>query len=82
MRKKNLVPGIFMWFAFWGCLGLTLAAQAAGVERETLVVFTSDNGASPSAASSAIAEGHQPNKPYRGGKAQLLEGGHLCAGRK
>ncbi len=38
---------------------------------ETLVIFSSDNG-----ASKAKEQNHRPNGPYRGVKSQLWEGGH------
>lgn len=50
--------------------------HAAGLSENTLLIFTSDNGASPNAAASAIQKGHQPNKPWRGGKSLNFDGGH------
>jgi len=55
---------------------------AAVLEREkltenTLFIFTSDNGCSPQALFSELAEhGHHPSGPWRGHKADLFEGGH------
>ncbi|WP_237607733.1 sulfatase family protein [Roseimaritima sediminicola] len=48
-----------------------------GIDDETLVVFTSDNGCSPQANFSVLKEhGHDPSAGYRGHKADLYEGGH------
>jgi arylsulfatase A-like enzyme len=52
------------------------ALQEAGIDENTLVMFTADNGASPVAAGSAMRKGHKPNSPYRGGKSTIWEGGH------
>jgi len=47
------------------------------IERETLVLFTSDNGCSPRADFPALrALGHFPSYVYRGHKADIFEGGH------
>ena len=58
--------------------GRILAALAAeGLARDTLVIFTSDNGCSPAAEiDELIAKGHHPSGPLRGHKADLFEGGH------
>lgn len=45
--------------------------EAGGLSENTLIVFTSDNGAYVQAE-----KGHRPNGPYRGEKSQLWEGGH------
>ena len=46
------------------------------MNENTLIIFTADNGASPAAAKTAIANNHIPNNPFRGGKTLLWEGGH------
>lgn len=47
------------------------------IERETIVIFTTDNGTSPAAKIDALeAQGHIPNGRYRGAKADVFEGGH------
>jgi arylsulfatase A-like enzyme len=59
------------------------ALRAAGIEDNTLVIFTSDNG-SPEQDGTGMAGamgsvkrlGHEPNYPFRGMKTDLWEGGH------
>ncbi|MDU8886978.1 arylsulfatase [Yeosuana sp. MJ-SS3] len=51
--------------------------ENTGIENNTLVVFTSDNGCSPAADfNEMIAKGHYPSSIYRGHKADIFEGGH------
>jgi arylsulfatase A-like enzyme len=51
--------------------------KEAGIEQNTLVIFTSDNGCSPQADFEVLAEaGHNPSYIYRGHKADIYEGGH------
>ncbi len=53
------------------------AIREAGVEENTLVIFTSDNGCSPRANFEQLAEkGHYPSSIFRGSKADIFEGGH------
>lgn len=48
-----------------------------GIEKNTLVIFTSDNGCSPTANFDVLAsKGHNPNYIFRGHKADIFEGGH------
>ncbi|MEW4451490.1 arylsulfatase [Bremerella sp. JC817] len=48
-----------------------------GIEENTIVFFTSDNGCSPQANFPVLKEkGHDPSAGYRGHKADLYEGGH------
>ncbi|MCY4160296.1 MAG: arylsulfatase [Flavobacteriaceae bacterium] len=47
------------------------------IDENTLVIFTSDNGCSPTANFPELnAKGHWPNHPFRGHKADIYEGGH------
>ncbi len=56
---------------------LMAALKAEGIDENTLVIFTTDNGCSPAAAMTELAaKGHQANYIYRGAKADLFEGGH------
>jgi len=49
----------------------------AGIEENTIVIFTSDNGCSPQANFKLLLEkGHDPSAGYRGYKADIFEGGH------
>ena len=51
--------------------------ESAGIENNTLIVFTSDNGCSPAAGiDDLINKGHYPSHLYRGHKADIYEGGH------
>ena len=56
---------------------LELAIKEAGIEDNTLVIFTSDNGCSPEADFELLGnKGHDPSYIYRGHKADIFEGGH------
>lgn len=51
--------------------------EAQGLAKNTLVIFTSDNGCSPQADFPALlAKGHHPCGVFRGHKADIFEGGH------
>lgn len=51
--------------------------QRNGLEDNTLIIFTSDNGCSPMANFKNLAEkGHNPNFDFRGHKADIFDGGH------
>ncbi|MCE9562834.1 MAG: arylsulfatase [Planctomycetes bacterium] len=53
------------------------AIKAAGVEDNTLIVFTSDNGCAPYIGAKELeSRGHFPSGPLRGYKADAWEGGH------
>ncbi len=53
------------------------AIKEAGIENNTIVFFTSDNGCSPAADYEVLAKfGHDPSYIYRGTKADIFEGGH------
>ncbi len=53
------------------------AVADAGIEKNTLIIFTSDNGCSTTANYKVLLEkGHNPSSIYRGTKADLFEGGH------
>ena len=59
-------------------MGQLLAAlKEAGVDDNTMVIFTSDNGCSPAAKIEELTEkDHYPSHIYRGYKADIYEGGH------
>lgn len=47
------------------------------IDKNTLIVFTSDNGCSPTADFEELhGLGHSPSHIYRGAKADIYEGGH------
>ena len=51
--------------------------KESGVEDDTLVIFTSDNGFAPYVKiPKMIAAGYRPSGPWRGAKAAIYEGGH------
>ncbi len=53
------------------------AVNKAGIENNTIVILTSDNGCAPYAGIDALAAmGHQVSGPFRGSKADIWEGGH------
>ena len=56
---------------------LNNAVKAAGIEENTMIIFTTDNGCSPAADIGELQrKGHTPNGIYRGHKADIFEGGH------
>lgn len=49
----------------------------AGISENTIIVFISDNGCSPTVNTTELeAKGHYPSYIYRGYKADLYDGGH------
>ncbi len=51
--------------------------KEVGLDDNTLVIFTSDNGCSPEANFDVLKQhGHDPSAGYRGHKADIYEGGH------
>ncbi len=53
------------------------AIKLAGLENNTLIIFTSDNGCSPGADFKELDSlGHHPSHVFRGAKADIYEGGH------
>lgn len=56
---------------------LLATLKESGVDDNTLVFFTSDNGCSPQASFDVLKEhDHDPSAGYRGHKADIYEGGH------
>ncbi len=55
----------------WSVGEVMKTLERLGLAKNTLVIFSSDNGASPT-----NEDGHLPNGPWRGKKSQLWEGGH------
>lgn len=53
------------------------ALKDAGIDENTLLIFTSDNGCSPEADFAELEkQGHDPSYLFRGHKADIFEGGH------
>jgi arylsulfatase A-like enzyme len=53
------------------------AVKTSGIENNTIIMFTSDNGCAPYAGIDTLkAMGHQVSGPFRGAKADIWEGGH------
>jgi arylsulfatase A-like enzyme len=77
-QKKSGTPYMDFVAATDAAVGEVLAAlKKNGLEENTLVIFTSDNGCSPQADFPALAKlGHNPNYHFRGHKADIYEGGH------
>ena len=56
---------------------LLAAVKEAGIDDNTLIFFTSDNGCSPEANFPVLKQhGHDPSAGYRGFKSDIYEGGH------
>lgn len=55
----------------WSVGEIMKALERLDLAKNTLVIFSSDNGATP-----INEQGHLPNGPWRGKKSQLWEGGH------
>jgi arylsulfatase A-like enzyme len=56
---------------------LNEAVKKAGIEDNTMIIFTTDNGCSPAANIKALEEAnHFPGGPFRGHKADIYEAGH------
>jgi arylsulfatase A-like enzyme len=53
------------------------AVDERGIAKDTIIVFTADNGCSPAADIEGLAsKGHRVSHIYRGNKADIFEGGH------
>ncbi|MCO8120526.1 arylsulfatase [Stieleria sp. TO1_6] len=71
------VYGDFTMQVDWTVGQVLDALDKNDISDQTLVVFTTDNGCSPSAKIAELeAAGHDQNYIYRGHKADIFEGGH------
>ncbi|RYD56964.1 MAG: arylsulfatase [Verrucomicrobiaceae bacterium] len=69
--------GDFLMETDWAVGEVLAELEAQGVAKNTLVIFTSDNGFAPYAAlGEQLAKGHKPLGDLRGAKADVYEGGH------
>lgn len=76
--KSEIGPyGDFVMQTDWA-LGVVMdAVEKAGIEENTLIVFTSDNGCAPYIGVSKFEQqGHFPSGNLRGYKADAWDGGH------
>ena len=61
----------------WDVVLEALVKKSGATDRDTLVVFTSDNGCAPYIGASDLEKmGHYPSGPLRGYKSDAWEGGH------
>ena len=69
--------GDFVMQVDWTVGQVLDALKRKGLEKNTLIIMTSDNGATPGADFAFLGErGHDPSYVFRGHKADLFEGGH------
>lgn len=69
--------GDFVMQTDWTVGEVMRAIEKAGIAKNTLVIFTSDNGCSPAAGIGKLqGQGHFPNGDFRGHKADIWDGGH------
>ncbi len=71
------VYGDYVMETDWALGEVLQALRRAGLETNTVVMFTSDNGCAPYAGVTELeAQGHFPSAQFRGYKADIWEGGH------
>ncbi|MGJ8676716.1 MAG: sulfatase family protein [Akkermansiaceae bacterium] len=68
--------GDFVVQTDWTCGQLLAALERTGLDDNTIVVFTADNGSEHYAYPRALKYDHWSSEPYRGLKRDLYEGGH------
>ena len=69
--------GDFLMETDWVVGEVLAELEAQGVAKNTLLVFTSDNGFAPYVGlKEQVAKGHKPVGDLRGAKADVYEGGH------
>ena len=68
--------GDFVMQLDWVVGEINQALKRLGLERNTLLIFTSDNGTGPPAYKAMSDQGHASSERYRGMKASGYEGGH------
>jgi len=76
--KSGLSPyADFVMETDWAIGEVMRALATAGLEQNTLIIVTSDNGCSPQANFEELLPlGHNPNYVFRGNKADIYDGGH------
>jgi arylsulfatase A-like enzyme len=60
----------------WVVGQINQALKKNGLDQNTLLIFTSDNGVGPVAHKMMKAQGHASSEKFRGMKAHRYEGGH------
>ncbi len=69
--------GDYVMESDWALGQVMDAIQKAGIENNTLLIFTSDNGCSPAAKVGQLEKlGHFPSGDMRGYKSDIWDGGH------
>ena len=69
--------GDFVMESDWVVGEVLAELDKQGITKNTLVLFTTDNGCSPAAGiTQLVKKGHHPNAHWRGHKADIFEGGH------
>lgn len=69
--------GDFVLQVDWTVGQVMKALKKNGIEKDTLIIFTSDNGCSPAANFKELEKfEHDPSYVFRGHKADIFEGGH------
>jgi len=72
--------GDFVLQVDWTVGQILKVLKQKGFEDNTLIIFTSDNGATPGADFAQLEKfGHDPSYVFRGHKADIFEGGHRVA---
>ena len=76
--KSGIAPiADFVMETDWSVGQLLEAVKEAGIEEETLIIFTADNGHSHYTGWDLLLEaGHKASGPFRGHKSTIWEGGH------
>jgi arylsulfatase A len=76
-KSKTNAYGDFVLQVDWTVDQVVKALKRNGMEENTLIIFTSDNGCSPMADFEELESfGHDPSYVFRGYKADIYEGGH------
>ena len=69
--------GDFVIMVDWVVGEVMNALEEQGISKNTVLIFTSDNGCSPQADFDQLeTKGHDPSYVFRGHKADIFEGGH------
>lgn len=69
--------GDFLMETDWVVGEVLQQLKESGIDENTMILFTADNGCSPAAKINDLVEkGHYPNAHWRGHKADIFEGGH------